>query len=167
MNTSVLSEPRRLAPAFGTGGHGRGRRSEPDLPPGVAHAGTVGPAAGRRRGERARGAVRAHQPQAALRGRRGDVTVHGHSSGREGALACLGREHEWLLVRLLGQSLRTLGHWHLSKDTDTFLYEEVIRVCPASYSGFIKNSHALGFGSQLCLLSAVSHLADHLTSLIF
>ena len=122
VNTSVLSEPPRLAPApakgrGGAGGHGRGRRSEPDLPPGVAHAGTVGPAAGRRRGERARGAVRAHQPQAALRGRRGDVTVHGHSSGREGALACLGREHEWLLVRLLGQSLRTLGHWHLSKDT--------------------------------------------------
>lgn len=84
--------------------------SELDLPPGVAHAGTVCPAAG--------GAVRAKQPQAVLRGRRCDAAVHGHPRGRERPWARLVRQHDWLLVGLLGQSLRTLGHWHLSGDTE-------------------------------------------------
>lgn len=58
-------------------------RSEFDLPPGAAHARTVGPAAGWHRGAGAGGAVWANQPKVVLRGRRRDITVNGHSSGRE------------------------------------------------------------------------------------
>lgn len=58
-------------------------RSEFDLPPGVAHARTVCPAAGRHHGDSAGGTVWANQPQVVLRGRRCDITVHGHSSGWE------------------------------------------------------------------------------------
>lgn len=38
-----------------------------DLPPGVAHAGTVGPAAGRHHEDSAGGAGQAHQPKVVLR----------------------------------------------------------------------------------------------------
>ena len=50
---------------------------------------------------------------------------------------------------------------------DTSLYEESLPGCPASYGRVIKNSHTLGLEPQLCLLSAVSHWAKHLTTLIF
>lgn len=66
-------------------------RSELDLPPGIAHIGTVGPTAGRHHRDSAGRAVRANQPKVVLRGRRCDVTVHRHSSGWEGPLACLVR----------------------------------------------------------------------------
>lgn len=52
------------------------------------------------------------------------------------------------------------------KTQDRSLYEEVILGCPMSYSGVIKNSHAFRLESQVSLLSAVSHWASHLTSLI-